>query len=83
MGVGVGGRSIKYFLKKCVQMGYLHENIARDVKRIKPEKRIPFFFSEEDLAKIMSSGETLYYKKIYLFLLLSGMRCRGAVQFEA
>jgi hypothetical protein len=39
MGVGVGGRSIKYFLKKCVQMGYLHENIARDVKPIKPENK--------------------------------------------
>jgi integrase/recombinase XerD len=55
-------------------MRLISENPARDIKPIKCQKRIPFFFSDEQLGMIFNSDEPAYYKKLYLFLLLTGMR---------
>ena len=55
-------------------MGLISENAARDIKPIKCQKRLPFFFSDEQIGMILASDEPIYYQKLYLFLLLTGMR---------
>lgn len=67
-------KSIKCFLKACAEMGLTNKNESRDIKPIRCQKRLPFFFSHEHLAMILNSREPAYYKKLYLFLLMTGMR---------
>lgn len=67
-------KGIKKFIKTCEELGFLEEGLSHKIKTIKEKKRIPFFFTKEHLDLIFSSSETIYIKKLYLFLLLSGLR---------
>lgn len=67
-------KSIRSFLKTCVELRLISENAAREIKPIRCRRRLPFFYSDEQIGLIMASGEPAYFKKLYLFLLLTGMR---------
>ena len=67
-------KGIKKFIKSCEEHGFLEEGLSHKIKTIKEKKRVPFFFTEEHLDLIFNSDEPVYTKKIYLFLLLSGLR---------
>ncbi|MFB0564717.1 MAG: tyrosine-type recombinase/integrase [Candidatus Aminicenantaceae bacterium] len=67
-------KAIKYFLKICYEKEFIKTNFGREIKPIKVEKKLPFFFNEEHLKMIFGSEEPPYYKKVYIFLLLSGLR---------
>jgi integrase len=73
-------RTLQGAFQRAVDLGFLYNNIFKNVKKLKPEQNPPLFLSREDFEKIVAAEENYKLKFLYRFAVLTGMRM-GEIRF--
>ena len=71
---------LKNLLDYAINLGYINENVARSFKKLKENKKIPRFFSEDELIIIFSNPGP--YEKYFMILLHTGLRAGDAANLK-
>lgn len=64
---------LKYMFKKAVEWGYLKENPAEKIKKLKIQEKKVRYFTDKEIKKILASCDD-EWKNIFLFFLYTGLR---------
>jgi integrase len=66
--------NLKACLTKAIEFGYLENNPATKIKRIRIPEKLPLFFSRDEFEKLINTVDEKDWKDIIIFAVNSGMR---------
>jgi len=66
--------NIKAMFNKAVAYGFLESNPAKNIKRIKPQERLPMFFTKEEFNKLLEVIDNQDWKNLVEFAVNTGLR---------
>jgi len=75
-------KAIKRIFSRALELNYVKENPARNVKFLSTARRNPRFFSEAEVALILEECPDVWTKEIYVTLLYTGMRIGELTNLE-
>jgi integrase len=73
-------RTLQGAFQRAIEFGMIEENLFRVVKKLKPPKDKPLFFSKEEFDLLIRNENEDRFKFLYKFGLLTGMRM-GEIRF--
>ena len=66
--------NVKAILNRAVAYGYLENNPAKNIKRIKPPEKLPLFFTKEEFNELLKAIDNNDWKDIVEFAVNTGLR---------
>ncbi len=66
--------NIKAMFSKAVAYGFLENNPAKNIKRIKPPERLPLFFTKEEFDSLLKVIDNQDWKELVEFAVNTGLR---------
>jgi site-specific recombinase XerD len=66
--------NIKAMLNRAVTLGFINNNPANNIKRIKPPEKLPKFFDKKEFEKLITVIDNQNIKDIVLFAVNTGLR---------